>query len=163
MKRDRPASSDLVSTSAAEDAVLRSWALIRDSRREIVANRDLIEEGQRALKRSRMALGRDKAAKGSRPTTTPDSCRALSSAVVDLDELPHPRHAGRVLTAAAAEGKGCSDDAETRGASTPVAVARDGLPSMLDRSLHVPAPLTARTNRHPPGTTDTGSKVRNSG
>ena len=40
--------------------------------------------------------------------------RALLSAVTDLDELPHPRHAGRLLLAAAVEGKGCSDDAVVR-------------------------------------------------
>ena len=36
MKRDRPTSSDLASTSAADDAVMSFWALIQDSRREIV-------------------------------------------------------------------------------------------------------------------------------
>lgn len=46
--------------------------------------------------------------------------RALLSAVVDLDELPHQRHAGRVLLAAAVAGPGCSDDAVARAASLPV-------------------------------------------
>ena len=50
--------------------------------------------------------------------------RALLTAVVDLDELPHPRHAGRVLLAAAVEGKGCSDDAVARAASMTGAAVR---------------------------------------
>lgn len=36
---------------------------------------------------------------------------AVLTAVVDLNELPHPRHAGRVLLAAAVAGSGVSDDA----------------------------------------------------
>ena len=89
--------------------------------------------------------------------------RALLSAVTDLDELPHPRHAGRVLLAAAVEGKGCSDDAVARAVSMPVAVVRDVLPSMLDRCLHVPALLKATVNRHPLGTTYTGIRLTGEG
>ena len=79
--------------------------------------------------------------------------RALLTAVVDLDELPHPRHAGQLLLAAAVEGKGCSDDAVARAASMPVVAVRDVLPTMIDRCLHVPALLTAKTSRHHLGTT----------
>jgi hypothetical protein len=73
--------------------------------------------------------------------------RALLSAVMDLDGLPHPRHTGRLLLAAAVEGKGCSDDAVARAASMPVDKEREVLPAMLDRCLHVPALLTAKANR----------------
>jgi hypothetical protein len=89
--------------------------------------------------------------------------RALLSAVTNLDELPHPRHAGQLLLAAAVEGKGCSDDAVARAASMPVAIVRDVLPSMLDRCLHVPALLTAKTNRDPLGTTYTGIRLTGEG
>jgi hypothetical protein len=37
--------------------------------------------------------------------------RALLTAFIELNELPHPRHVGRVLLAAAVAGKSCSDDA----------------------------------------------------
>ena len=37
--------------------------------------------------------------------------RGLLSAVTALDELPHPRPAGRLLLAAALAGKGANDDA----------------------------------------------------
>ena len=83
--------------------------------------------------------------------------------MTDLDELPHPWHAGRVLLAAAVEGKGCSDDAVARAASMPVAAVRDVLPSMLDRCLHVPALLKATVNRHPLGTTYTGIRLTGEG
>ena len=77
--------------------------------------------------------------------------RGLLSAVTALDELPHPRQAGRVLLAAALAGKGCSDDAVASLASMPVAVVRDVIPTMLVRCLIVPALLGARTNAHPLG------------
>ena len=89
--------------------------------------------------------------------------RALLSAVTDLDELPHPRHAGRVLLAAAVAGKSCSDDAVARVASMPVAAVRDVLPSMLDRCLHVPALFTAKANRTPAGTLYTGIRLTGEG
>ena len=89
--------------------------------------------------------------------------RALLSAVTDLDELPHPRHAGRLLLAAAVEGKGCSDDVLAHAASMPVAAVRDVLPSMLDRCLQVPARLKATVNRHPLGTTYTGIRLSGEG
>ena len=57
-----------------------------------------------------------------------------------------------MLLAATVGGNGCSDDAVARAASMPVAIVRDVLPSMLDRCLHVPALLTARSNRTPAGT-----------
>jgi hypothetical protein len=88
---------------------------------------------------------------------------ALLTAVVDLDELPHPRHAGRVLLAAAVAGKSCSDDAVARAASRPVAAVREVLPTMLDRCLHVPALLKATVNRHPLGTTYTGIRLTGEG
>ena len=89
--------------------------------------------------------------------------RAFLSAVTDLDELPHPRHAGRLLLAAAVEGKACSDDTVARAASMPVAIVRDVLPTMLDRCLHVPALLTAKANRTPAGTTYTGIRLTGEG
>ena len=89
--------------------------------------------------------------------------RALLTAVVDLDELPHPRHAGRVLLAAAVAGRGCSDDAVALNASMPVADVRAVLPSMVDRCLHVPALLTFTVNRHPLGTTYTGIRLTGEG
>ena len=89
--------------------------------------------------------------------------RAMLTAVVDLDELPHPRHAGRVLLAAAVAGKSCSDDAVARVASMPVAAVREVLPSMLDRCLHVPALLTAKANRTPAGTLYTGIRLTGEG
>ena len=52
--------------------------------------------------------------------------RALLSAVTDLNELPHPRHAGRLLLTAAVEGKGCSDDAVALAPSMPVAIVGSG-------------------------------------
>ena len=89
--------------------------------------------------------------------------RALLTAVVDLDELPHPRHAGRLLLAAAVAGTGCSDDAVARAASMPVAIVREVLPSMLDRCLHVPALVTAKENRTPAGTLYTGIRLTGEG
>ena len=89
--------------------------------------------------------------------------RALLSAVTDLDELPHPRHTGRVLLAAAVAGKSCSDDAVARAASMPVAIVREVLPTMLDRCLHVPALLTAKANRTPAGTLYTGIRLTGEG
>jgi hypothetical protein len=85
--------------------------------------------------------------------------RALLSAVTNLDELPHPRHAGRLLLAAAVQGKGCSDDVVARVASMSVGAVRDVLPSMLDRYLHVPALLTAKVNRTPAGVLYTGIQL----
>ena len=85
--------------------------------------------------------------------------RAMLTAVVDLDELPHPRPAGRVLLAAAVAGKSCSDDAVARVALMPVDVVREVLPPMLDRCLHVPALLTAKANRTPAGTLCTGIRL----
>ena len=89
--------------------------------------------------------------------------RTLLSAVTDLDELPHPRHAGRLLLAAAVAGKSCSDDAVARTASMPVAAVREVLPATLDRCLHVPAMLKATVNRHPLGTTYTGIRLTGEG
>jgi hypothetical protein len=89
--------------------------------------------------------------------------RALLTAVMDLDELPHSRHAGRVLLAAAVAGKSCSDDAVARVASMPVAAVRVVLPMMLDRCLHVPALLTAKANRTPAGTLYTGIRLTSEG
>ena len=89
--------------------------------------------------------------------------RALLTAVVVLDDLPHPRHAGRVLLAAAVEGKGCSDDAVARAASMPVAIVRDVLSTMLDRCLHVPALLVAKANHTPAGTLYTGIRLTGEG
>ena len=87
----------------------------------------------------------------------------MLTAVVDLDELPHLRHAGRVLLAAHVEGKGCTDDAVARAASMPVTAVRDVLPSMLDPCLHVPALLGAKINRHALGTTYTGIRLTGEG
>ena len=70
--------------------------------------------------------------------------RALLSAVTDLDELPHPGPAGRVLLAAVVAGKSCSDDAVARAASMPVDAVREIIPALVDRCLHVPALLTAK-------------------
>ena len=89
--------------------------------------------------------------------------RALLSAVVDLDELPHPRHTGRVLLAAAVAGKSCSDDAVARSASMPVDAVRAIIPAMVDRCLHVPALLTAKANRTPAGTLYTGIRLTGEG
>ena len=89
--------------------------------------------------------------------------RALLTAVVDLDELPHPRHAGRVLLAAAVAGNGASDDAVARAASMPVSAVREVLPAMLDHCLHVPALLTAKANRTPAGTFYTGIRLTGEG
>ena len=85
------------------------------------------------------------------------------SAVTDLDELPHPRHAGRLLLAAAVAGKSCSDDAVARTASMPVAAVREIIPSMLDRCLHVPALLVTKANRTPAGTLYTGIRLTGEG
>ena len=89
--------------------------------------------------------------------------RAMLTVVVDLDELPHPRHAGRVLLATAVAGKSCSDDAVARAASMPVAVVREIIPTMLDRCLHVPALLAAKANRTPAGTLYTGIRLTGEG
>ena len=85
--------------------------------------------------------------------------RGLLAAVTDLDVLPHPGPAGRVLLAAAVSGKGCSDDTVASNASMPVAAVREILPSMMERCQHVPALLTAKVNRHPLGTTYGGIRL----
>ena len=69
--------------------------------------------------------------------------RALMNVVTDLDELPHPRAAGRILLGAAVAGKGCSDDAVARTASMAIEAVRYVIPTMLDRRLHVPPLLVA--------------------
>ena len=89
--------------------------------------------------------------------------RALLSAVTDLDDLPHPRHAGRVLLAAAVAGSGVSDDAVARAASMPAAAVRNVLPMILDRCLHVPALLAAKANWTPAGTLYTGIRLTGEG
>ena len=89
--------------------------------------------------------------------------RALVTAVVDLDDRPHPRHAGRVLLAAAVAGNGASDDAVARVASMPVDAVRAIIPAMVDRCLHVPAVLTAKANRTPAGTLYTGIRLTGEG
>ena len=89
--------------------------------------------------------------------------RALLTAVVILDDLPHPWHAGRVLLAAAVSGKSCSDDAVARIASMQVDAVREIIPSMLDRCLHVPALLAAKANRTPAGTLYTGIRLTGEG
>ena len=89
--------------------------------------------------------------------------RALLTAFVELNELPHPRHAGRVLLAAAVAGKSCSDDAVARTASLPVDAVREIIPSMVDRCLHVPALLVAKANRTPAGTLYTGIRLTGEG
>ena len=89
--------------------------------------------------------------------------RALLTAFVELNELPHPRHAGRVLLAAAVAGKSCSDDTVARIASMPVDAVREIIPSMLDRCLHVPALLAAKANRTPAGTLYTGIRLTGEG
>ena len=89
--------------------------------------------------------------------------RTLLSAVTDLDELPHPRHAGRVLLAAAVAGKSCSDDAVARAASLPIDAVREIIPAMIDRCLHVPALLTAKANRTPAGTLYTRIRLTGEG
>lgn len=89
--------------------------------------------------------------------------RALLRAVVDLDELPHSRHAGRVLLAASVAGPGCSDNAVARVASMPVDRVREVLPAMLDCRLHVPALFTAKANRTPAGTLYTGIRLTDEG
>lgn len=70
--------------------------------------------------------------------------RALLSAVTDLDELPHPRHAGRVLLAAAVEGKGCSDDAVAR-----AALITDDGPSAVPELTHA-KPFFSRAGEKSP-------------
>ena len=89
--------------------------------------------------------------------------RAMLTAVVDFDDLPHPRHAGRVLLAAAVASSGVSDDAVARAASMPVAAVREILPAMVDRCLHIPALLTAKANRTPAGTLYTGIRLTGEG
>ena len=89
--------------------------------------------------------------------------RALLTAFVELNELPHPRHAGRVLLAAAVAGNGASDDAVAHVASMPVAVVREIIPAMIDRYLHVPALLVAKANRTPAGTLYTGIRLTGEG
>ena len=89
--------------------------------------------------------------------------RALLTAVVDLDDLPHPGPAGRVLLAAAVAGKSCSDDAVARTTSLPVDAVREIIPTMLERCLHVPALLVAKANRTPAGTLYTGIRLTGEG
>lgn len=43
--------------------------------------------------------------------------------------------------------------------SMPVTAVREVIPTMLDRCQHVPALLTAKTNRHPLGSTYTGIRL----
>ena len=74
--------------------------------------------------------------------------RALN-VVADLDELPHPRVAGRIILAVAVVGRGCSDDAVARVASMPVDAVRAVIPAMVDRHQHVPPLLTAKVIRRP--------------
>lgn len=64
---------------------------------------------------------------------------ALMTAGVDLNELPHPRHAGRLLLAVAVEGKDCSDAAVARIASMLVAIARDVLPFTNHKAQRSPS------------------------
>ncbi len=85
--------------------------------------------------------------------------RGLLSAVTALEELPHPRPAGRLLLAAALAGKGANDDAVASFASMPVAVAREVIPTMLVRCQHVPPLLAAKTNRHLLGTTYSNIRI----
>ena len=89
--------------------------------------------------------------------------RALLTAMVALNELPHTRYAGRVLLASAVGGHGCADDTVARIACVPVETVREILPSMLDRCLHVPALLTAKANRTPAGTLYTGIRLTSEG
>ena len=89
--------------------------------------------------------------------------RALLTAFVELNELPHPRHAGRVLLAAAVAGTSCSDSAVARTASLPVDAVREIIPSMVDRCLRVPALLVAKVNRTPAGILYTGIRLTGEG
>ena len=89
--------------------------------------------------------------------------RALLTAFVELNELPHPRHAGRVLQAAAVAGRSCSDSVVARTVSLPIDAVREIIPSMVDRCLHVPALLVAKANRTPAGTLYTGIRLTGEG
>ena len=93
----------------------------------------------------------------------PSLLRALLTAVVDLDELPHPRHTRRLLLAAPVAGKSCSDDAVARAASMPVDAVREIIPAMVDRCLHIPALLAAKASRTPAGTLYTGIRLTGEG
>ena len=88
-----------------------------------------------------------------------DIMRGLLSAITSLDELPHPRPAGRLLLAAALAGKSATDDAVASLASMPVAVARDVIPTMLVRCQHVPPLLAAKTNQHLLGVTYSNIRI----
>ena len=99
-------------------------------------------------------------------TTTGDHTeilRALLTAMVALNDLPHPRYAGRLLLATALVGNGCSDDAVARTAAIPIGEVQEIIPSMLDRCLHIPALLTAKANRTPAGTRYTGIQLTDEG
>ena len=85
--------------------------------------------------------------------------RGLLAAVDGLCALPHSGQVRRVLLAVAAARGGCSDGEVAFNASLPVAAVRGGIAAMLDRCRHVPALLTAKTNRHPLGTTYTGIRL----
>jgi hypothetical protein len=88
-----------------------------------------------------------------------DLMRGLLSAITSLDELPHPRPAGRLLLAAALAGKGANDDAVASLASLPVAVAREVISTMLVRCQHVPPLLAAKTNRDILGVTYSNIRI----
>ena len=49
---DRPTLSDLALTSAADDAVTRSLALIQRTRRDLAATGHLIKQGRQSVERS---------------------------------------------------------------------------------------------------------------
>ena len=56
--RERPTLSDLALTSAADDAVTRSLALIQRTRRDLAATGHLIEQGRQSIERSLKRLQR---------------------------------------------------------------------------------------------------------
>ena len=89
--------------------------------------------------------------------------RAMLTAVVDLEELPHPLTPAEVRTQRICWVASCSDDAVAHVASMPVDAVREVLPSMLDRCLHVPALLAAKANRTPAGTLYTGIRLTGEG
>ena len=56
--RNRPTLADLALTSAADDAVVRSTALIQHTRRNMEGTRHLLEQGRQSVKRSLERLWR---------------------------------------------------------------------------------------------------------
>lgn len=58
MSVDRPTLADLALTSAADDALARSRALIQHTRHDLTATRHLIEEGRQSIERSLERLRR---------------------------------------------------------------------------------------------------------